>query len=436
MTTEYSQTGIPIANSNLPEGRLRYAVATIVVLMVLSVTYAWSVFRGPLAQLYGWTSSQTIAPYQYVLFFVPVGTIIGGFWQDRKGPRLVATVGGLLVGIGYLLAAWRSDTVRSLVFSYGILGGLGSGFAYVTPIATCIKWFPDRRGTMVGLAVLGTGFGPLVYGPVLESMIGHDPGQLHANLARTYVVLACVFFVGVVGAAQFLRVPPPGWKPAGWNPPPQRAGRSLEISSSGMLATWQFYLLWMIYFLGSSVGLTLIGEASPLIAATSRSTAVISGGTAVGLMAIFNSLGRLTWGTISDLLGRKATIITLGGVCTIACLICLRGASELAAALAGLCLATFGYGGYLALMPSVAADYYGQQNVGANYGLILSAWGVCGFTVPAYFARIIDRARDAGNIAAGYHQVFWKLAALAVVASLMAAVMRPPRDSATPHREP
>jgi OFA family oxalate/formate antiporter-like MFS transporter len=425
----------PILDPNRPVSRARYAAASILVLMVLSVTYAWSVFRGPLAQLYGWTSSQTIAPFQYVLFFVPVGSIIGGFWQDRKGPRLVATIGGLLVAVGYLLAVWQGGTVKGLVFSYGILGGLGSGFAYVAAIATCIKWFPDRRGTMVGLAVLGTGLGPFIYGPVLESMIGNDPTRLHETIARTYLVLALVFVVGVVGFAQIFRIPAPGWRPTGWNPPPEHGGHRLDVSSWKMLATWQFYLLWTTYFLGSSVGLTVIGEASPLIHATSRTTAMISGGSAIGLMAVSNASGRLIWGATSDRLGRRATIVVLGVVCSVACLGFLRGASGLGSVLAGLCLATFGYGGYLAVMPSITADYYGEKNVGANYGFILSAWGVCGFIVPAHFARIIDRARDAGSLAAGYSQVCWQLALLAVVASLMAVAMTPPRDPTSSPRD-
>ena len=129
--------------------------------LVLGVLYAWSVFRAPLAQLHGWSQAQTIAPYRYSLLAFAVGMIFAGFWQDRKGPRVVATVSGLLLGTGCLLAAFIGDTIGGLGLAYGVMGGLGVGFGYVPPIATCIKWFPDKRGMIVGLSVMGSGIGPL-----------------------------------------------------------------------------------------------------------------------------------------------------------------------------------------------------------------------------------------------------------------------------------
>ena len=149
----------------LHQPRIRYAVAAVFMQILLGVLYSWSIFRGPLAQLHGWTKAQTIAPYRYSLLVFAAGMILAGFWQDRKGPRIVASAGGFLLGTGCLLAAWIGDSVGGLVLAYGVVAGLGVGFAYVTPIATCIKWFPDKRGMIVGLAVMGFGVGPLVFGP-------------------------------------------------------------------------------------------------------------------------------------------------------------------------------------------------------------------------------------------------------------------------------
>jgi OFA family oxalate/formate antiporter-like MFS transporter len=409
----------------LPSGRLRYAAAAVFMQVLLGVIYSWSIFRGPLAQLHGWTKAQTIAPYRYSILAFAAGMILAGFWQDRKGPRVVATAGGFLLGTGCLLAAWIGGTVEGLVLAYGIVAGLGVGFAYVTPIATCIKWFPDKRGMIVGLAVMGFGVGPLLFGPLLQALMGADPAQLGSTIPRTFLILAAIFYIGVIGAAQVYRVPPAGWRPAGWTPPAGRAA-AMELSPREMISTWQFYALWAVYFLGTSVGLTAIGEATPLLQEMARTSAAMSAGAALGIMSIFNGVGRLAWGSVSDRLGRRPALFAMCVVSVVACMGFLRSASGFWMLLAGLCLAAFSYGGYLALVPSFTADYFGPKNVGANYGLVFSAWGLCGFLVPGYFAGVMDRARVAGDLAAGYHEVYWKLAALAIVGAAVTAVLRPP----------
>lgn len=394
--------------------------------VLLGVIYSWSIFRGPLATLHGWSKAQTIAPYRYSLLTFAAGMIIAGFWQDKKGPRVVASVGGFLLAAGCLLASQMSNTVEGLVFAYGVVAALGVGFAYVTPIATCIKWFPDKRGMIVGLAVMGFGIGPLVFGPLLETLIGKDPAKLSETIPNTFLVLAAIFFVGVIGAAQFYRIPPAGWKPAGWAGPSSKANAA-DFTSGQALSTWQFYALWLLYFLGTSVGLTAIGEATPLLQEMAKNSAAMTAGAALGVMSIFNGLGRLGWGSISDRFGRKSALFGMCAVSVVACIGVLRNADGFWMLLAGLCLVAFSYGGYLALMPSLTADFYGSRNVGANYGLLFTAWGLCGFLVPGYFAAIMDRARAANDLAAGYSEVYWKLAVLAVVGALAVAALKPPR---------
>jgi OFA family oxalate/formate antiporter-like MFS transporter len=194
-----------------------------------------------------------------------------------------------------------------------------------------------------------------------------------------------------------------------------------------MLGTWQFYALWTVYFLGTSVGLTAIGEATPLLREMAGAGPAISAGAALGVMSVFNGAGRLAWGSVSDRFGRKAAVLAMCSLSVVACLGCLRSAAGFWVLLAGLCLAAFSYGGYLALMPSLTADFYGPKHVGANYGLLFSAWGVCGFVVPGYFAGIMDRARLGGDLAAGYRQVYWELAVLAVIGAAVTLLLRPPR---------
>jgi OFA family oxalate/formate antiporter-like MFS transporter len=337
-------------------------------------------------------------------------------------------MGGLLLGTGCLLASQIGDTVWGLVIAYGILAGFGVGFAYVTPIATCIKWFPDKRGMIVGMSVMGFGVGPLVFGPLLETLMGSEPARLSVTIPHTFLILSVIFYAGVIGAAQIYRVPPPGWRPPNWTAAASSA-TSVESGPEEMIGTWQFYALWVLYFLGTSVGLTAIGEATPLLKEMASSTAIMSGGAALGVMSICNGLGRLGWGTVSDRLGRKTAVLAMCAVSVLACLGFLRGAASFIPLLAGLCLVAFSYGGYLALMPSMTADYYGSKNVGANYGLLFSAWGICGFVVPGYFAPIMDAARAAGNLAAGYNRVYLTLAAFAACGGVVAAVLRRPVKS-------
>ena len=410
--------------------RWRFVGAALVMQLCLGVLYSWAVFRGPLTSLYGWTKVQTIAPYRWSVLMFTVAMIIAGFWQDKKGPRLVGSVGGALMGTGVLLSAFIGNSVGGLIFAYGILGGLGVGFAYVTPIATCVKWFPDKRGTIVGLAVLGFGAGSLIFAPLIERLIGDNPDMYATTIPRTFIILSIVFFIFVIGAAQIYKVPPAGWTPPGWVPATAAGPPTKEDYSPGeMIKTWQFYVLWAIYFLGTSVGITAIGQAKPIVVELSKGAAVMSGGTALGIMSFFNGLGRLVWGATSDKIGRNFTTVAMFIGYIIAALFLLRNATGFWPVLVGLSVIGFCYGGYLAMMPSFTADYFGAKNIGANYGIIFTAWGITGFTVPKYFAGIMTKAKAAGNLAAGYNQVYFTLAVFSVIGIILALAVRAPKTT-------
>jgi OFA family oxalate/formate antiporter-like MFS transporter len=410
--------------------RVKYAVAPILMQVVLGMLYSWSVFRGPLAKAYGWSNVQTNAPFSYSILALVAGTILGGLWQDRSGPRIVASVGGALIGLGWLLSAILGGTPGALILTYGVVVGLGTGFGYVAPIATLVKWFPDKRGMMVGLAVMGIGISPLVFAVFIERLIGADTSRFASTIPSTFIVIGIVSALGVAGAAQFCKAPPAGWKPEGWTPGPASVATRQQVPPGGMLATWQFYVLWLIYFLGASVGLTAIVQVAPLAATMPKTVAALTAGMTVGIVAVFNGVGRLAFGSISDRLGRVRTMAVMGLCAAIACAFLVRGAGGIGQLLAGLCLAVFAFGGYLALMPALTADYYGPKNVGANYGLVFTAFGVSGFLMPREFAKIVDAAKKAGNIAAGYDQVYVILACMAVAAGLLALALRAPRSQA------
>ena len=411
--------------------RWKFVYAALVMQLCLGVLYSWSVFRPVLEKANGWKGQVSIAPFRYSLLFFTIAMIVAGFWQDKKGPKLVGTVGGVLLGVGCFLSAVMYQNPMGLNFAYGILGGLGVGFAYVTPIATCVKWFPDKRGTIVGLAVLGFGAGSLIFAPVIEQLLGKDPAMFATTIPRTFAILGVVFLICVIGAARVFDVPPAGYKPEGWNPPTAATGAGgavikAEFAPGEMAKTWQFYALWLIYFLGTSCGITAIGQAAPLVKELAAASAIMSAGAALGIMSAFNGVGRLAWGATSDKIGRKMTTIAMFVCYIIACLFLLRNVTSFGQALAGLCVVGFSYGGYLAMMPAFTADYYGPKNVGANYGIVFTAWGVCGFVVPGYFASIIQAAKDAGNVAAGYNQTYFTLAGMSVVGIILVLILKKP----------
>jgi MFS transporter, OFA family, oxalate/formate antiporter len=398
--------------------RWRYAAAAIFLQVLLGILYSWSVFRGPLETLHGWTKAQSVLPYRYSLIVFAIGMIIGGFWQDRRGPRVVASAGAVLLSLGCLVAGLFGGKLEGLVLGYGVIAGLGVGFAYVTPISMCVKWFPDKRGMIVGLAVMGFGLGPLVFGPLLEGLIGKDPAAYAATIPNTFYVLSAIFLIGAVGAAQLFAVPPPGWKPEGWVIKAGSAGE-LQVAPVEAVRGVSFYLLWLLYFVGTAVGLTVIGEASPLLREAAKKGAWASAGAGLGLMSIFNGLGRLGWGSVSDRYGRGAALYGMAGLSAFACFAILRTADTFTASLAGLSLAAFCYGGYLALMPALTADFYGAKHMGANYGFVFTAWGLCGFLVPGYFAGKLDAYRVAGQISHGYAEIFGVLALVAGSAAIL-----------------
>ena len=410
--------------------RWRFVGAALVMQLCLGVLYSWSVFRGPLENLHGWSKETSIAPYTTSLLCFTIAMVIAGFWQDKKGPRLVGSVGGLLLGTGCLMASLIGETSTGLILAYGVMGGLGVGFAYVTPVATCIKWFPDKRGMIVGLAVMGFGAGSLIFAPLLESLIGADASMHAETIPRTFVIMAVVFYICVIGAAQVYRVPPPGWKPAGWEPPAAAAGAKQDFSPGEMLSTWQFYVLWLIYALGTSVGFVAIGQAAPIIREIAAGGALLTGGAALGVMSFFNGIGRLSWGSLSDKIGRNSTTLAMYVVYLVACVFLLRTASGFWPVLIGLCMVGFAFGGYLALLPSFTADYFGAKNVGANYGIVFTAYGLSGYFVPGYFASVMDQARQAGDLAAGYNQVYLTLAGFAALGAVLALIVRKPSHAA------
>lgn len=360
----------------------------------LGAVYIYSVFKPGLgAKFPSWSPTDLALPAQLILAFFALSTIFAGRIQDKIGPRIVASTGGILLGAGLIVASYASDlTMFTLGFS--VLGGIGIGTAYVCPIATCVKWFPDKRGLITGLAVAGFGAGALVFTPVAKSFIASQ------GIMPTFMYLGIIFLVAVVLGAQLMVVPPPGYKPAGWNPPAPAAGGASAASGDftwqQMIARPQFWLLWLSYFAGCTAGLMIIMNVtniwqSPSLLEIAKTMPAVpkdifkqvadAGATAVMIVAVLNALGRIAWGKISDAIGRKKTLYAMFLIAGVIMLF-MNSFTTYPLFLFGVATVGFCFGGFLALYPAVTADYFGTKNVGVNYGWMFTAYGAGGLFGP------------------------------------------------------
>ena len=389
--------------------------AGIVIQLCLGTLYAFSVFRNPLIEKFGWTITETSLAFTITLVFFTITMVFAGLWQDKVGPRLVGSVGGILLGLGCLLAS-QTNSLMMLYLSYGVVAGSGVGFAYVTPIATIVKWFPDKRGLMTGFAVFGFGAGSLVFAPLATKLI------VSHGVLNTFAILGVIFLVAVTASAQLLENPPEGWKPAGWNPKDAKVKvsfrKSEDYSPGEMLRTLRFWIVWAIYFVGAAAGLMIISQAAPMaeeMVGLNKETAAA----VVGILAIFNGLGRLFWGAMSDRIGRNLSLMLMFAVYVADLFLLLPHATTYTSYVFGICAAALSFGGYLALMPAITADYFGTKNLGINYGWMFTAYGAASLFGPILIARIKE-------VSGGYEQALYILAALSLVGIGLTFISEPP----------
>jgi OFA family oxalate/formate antiporter-like MFS transporter len=396
------------------------AAAGTALMACLGTVYAWSLFAQPLAAAFGWSSARTTAPFAAAIFFLGIGAIGGGRWQDRSGPRPVAVTGALLWGIGNLLAGL--GTARFgwawLVATYGVVGGLGLGLGYVTPVAAVTKWFPDRRGLGSGLVVMGFGLGAFFYANVMKSILSEASIEV---VLRAFTLSGLVFLVLGGAAATFVGNPPAG----GSLPAPRTA--SVEVSGAGLdmapaqaLRRPQFWSLWAMLFLNVTAGILFISNAVPILRELTGAPPAAAAA-AYGVIAIANGLGRFFWGAVSDRIGRRAAYLLIYGIQVLLFLAASR-VHSLGAASALFAVVLLCYGGGFGTMPSFVADWFGTRHLGVNYGWILSAWGVAGLAGPLFVAFVKDRT-------GGYSGALPWIAGLLACAAVLPAVTRRPAPS-------
>jgi MFS transporter, OFA family, oxalate/formate antiporter len=392
--------------------RWRIAVAGVVMQVALGAVYAWSVFRTPLTKTFGWTIPQVTLTFTIAIFVLGFAAFAGGIWMRRSGPRIVALTAGLLYGLGVFLASLTDGRLWWLYGSYGLLGGIGLGFGYIVPVATLVKWFPDKRGLITGIAVTGFGSGALITAPIATRLIG-SVGAL-----QTFAILGVTYFVMVIGTAFFMENPPPGYRPEGWVAPPahqQRSSRPYVFEEA--IRTWQWYGLWMLLFLNTTAGIAIISQAAPMVQEITDVDAA-QAASLVGIISIANGAGRLLWAWLSDVIGRRTVFLIMFPL-QAAIFAVLPTVSSFPAFASLAIVILLCYGGGFGTMPALTADYFGAENVAPIYGLMLTAWGFAGVLGPTLIATLRERRGR-------YDEALYLIAGLMLASAIIPLIVRPP----------
>lgn len=404
-------------------------LACVVIQLCLGTAYIWSVFQsGIAAKLFNGDNASAALTFSLLLGVLTLGSTIGGRIQDKSGPRLVVMWGGIILGIGFILASFTTSAAPWMLWiTYGVVGGFGMGMIYSTLIACCQKWFPDKRGMITGIIVSALGFGGVVFTPIARMLI-KSVGEL-----QTFAWLGVIFIVVCVGGSFLVKNPPVGFAPAGWVPKASKHNIiHQDFKPSEMLRTPQFYLVTCTLLLACMAGLMMIGFASPIAVAKGLTVEIAAIG--VMIISIFNSMGRLFWGWVSDRLGRKNTIMLLLAMTAVIILLVNLAAGYMILVL--IAVVGFSYGGFLGVFPALTADFWGSKNMGTNYGIVLLGFGI-GAIASSYIAgyyknlanikEVVDGVTKVVRIDLGMMQPAFIIAsAAAVVGLILMALLKPP----------
>jgi OFA family oxalate/formate antiporter-like MFS transporter len=367
--------------------------------LALGSLYAWSTFVLPLEKDFGWRRADTSLVYTIAIVCFALSFVVAGRIQDLKGPKICAAIGGLLVSAGFILSSQTTSLITLYIF-FGVIVGVGNGFGYSTPMPVGSKWFPDKRGLIVGLMVGGYGAGSAIFGPLAERVLIPSYGW-----RATFQILGAAFFVMTMIGTALLRNPPAGYRPPNWTPPAGAVASRADFTTREMLATPTFYALWVAYALGTTAGQMTISQLSPF----ARSAGIVAPVAIFVITAIGNAGGRILSGWLSDTLGRLRTLKTMVLVSAVVMPALFIWRQEVVLFFVLIALVYACYGTQLSVFASTTGDFYGTRNLGLNYGVLFTAWGAAGIFGPLIAGRVFDAFGD-------YRYAFFTAAALALVA--------------------
>jgi len=407
----------PGAAADMAVSRWWRVVGGLLMNLALGSLYAWSVFVAPLEKEFGWKRADTSQVFTWAVVVFAISFIVAGRLQDKIGPFFVSLTGCILLTVGFLLCA-KTDSLTYLIICFGVVVGIGNGFGYATPIPVMAKWFPDKRGLAVGLAVAGYGGGSAIFGPLSNLWLIPTYGW-----RATFTILGVTFFVMTLVGAFLLKNPPAGYQVPGWVPAskPKSLATTYEFTPGEMLATPTFYFMWIAYALGTSAGLMVISQLVPFAKSVGVAAASLA---AISLVigAAGNASGRIFSGWMSDALGRLNVLRLMIGISAVSMFILPHTGAVLAVPIL-LYIMVFVvywcYGTQLSVNASTTSDFWGTKNAGINYGLLFTSWGVAGIIGPRIGGKLFDKYKD-------YKAAFYTAGVLAIVALIFEMLAKRP----------
>lgn len=432
-----------------PPGFNRWLIppAALAVHLCIGQVYATSVYKTSMVTWFG--SSQTAIGVVFSIAIVMLGlsAAVLGTWVERNGPRKAMFVAASCWAAGFLVGSVGVATQQLwlLYLGYGVIGGVGLGVGYISPVSTLIKWFPDRPGLATGLAIMGFGGGALLASPLSRQLLGaYDPAYNSAiassvasghALTLLFVSLGVIYFVIMMFGVANIRVPAPGWKPDGFDPSTVRAKPLVttnHVSAANAIRTPQFWLLWTVLFCNVTAGIGILEQASPMIQDFFRvdgksSVSVAAAGGFVGLLSLFNMAGRFVWSSTSDVIGRKPIyLVYLGGGIALYVLLALAGQTATAVfVLLAVIIISF-YGGGFATIPAYLRDLFGVFQVGAIHGRLLTAWSAAGVVGPLIVNGFLDAQGKPGALtAAAYKPALLTMVGILAIGFVANLLVRP-----------
>jgi OFA family oxalate/formate antiporter-like MFS transporter len=395
----------------MTENRWLPALGGILMNLALGSLYAWSVFVVPLEQEFKWTRAQTSWVYTIAVVCFALTFIYAGRLQDRKGPKIPAFAGGILVSLGFFLVSFTTSLTLLYLF-FGVIVGIGNGFGYSVPTPVASKWFPDKRGLVVGLMVGGYGGGQAIFGTLANAQLIPTLGW-----RTTFQILSVIFFVMTMVGAMLLKNPPAGYRPAGWTPPPVPAGARTDFTTAEMLATPTFYFLWIGYAFGTTAGQMTISQLVPFARAAGLGATVATYSLIV--TSLGNAGGRILSGWLSDRIGRLPTLKTMVLLSAVAMPALFMLRTQIVPYFVLIALVYWCYGTQLSVFASATGDFFGTRNLGLNYGVLFTAWGFAGTLGPVIAGYIYTSFGD-------YRYAFFSAAVFALIALAALMFARPP----------
>ncbi|ARK29085.1 L-lactate MFS transporter [Halalkalibacter krulwichiae] len=392
------------------KNRWLIALSAVGIHISIGSVYAWSVFTNPMMEQFGWELSSVSFTFSIAILFLGLSAAFMGHFVEKYGPRRSGIVAAIFFGIGLIGSgvAVSLESIWLLYFTYGVLGGIGTGVGYITPVSTLIKWFPDRRGLATGLAIMGFGFAAMIASPIMANLIGS------VGISNTFYILGTIYFIIMISSALYIERPPAGYMENIQTSTGKKVVSDLsQLTANEAVKTRRFWYLWIMLFINITCGIAILSVASPMaqeIAGLSAAAAA----TMVGIMGVFNGLGRIGWASISDYIGR-ANVYTAFFAIQIGSFFLLPSITHAIMFQVVLFLILTCYGGGFASVPAYIGDLFGTKQLGAIHGYILTAWAAAGLAGPI----IASWVRETTDSYAGTLYIFGFMFIAALIVSLL-----------------